>query len=112
MRGPLSRRLLTSLTSGQRGHVRTLFKLGDAAKPPASVPLTRETFDLKRGPYAEATPDDLSALKDMVHGRMETDQDDLLEHNTDWLRTLRGQWPLGFLVCLSRRPMTSVSDLM
>jgi len=93
MQAPLTRRLLAALRPQHATQARTLFKLSDSGKPAASVPLTRETFGIQRGDFAEATPDDLSQLKQLVKGRMETDADDLLEHNTDWLRTLRGSSP-------------------
>ncbi|XP_043237977.1 D-2-hydroxyglutarate dehydrogenase, mitochondrial-like [Amphibalanus amphitrite] len=93
MRVPLTRCLLGSLR-GQPGQARALFTLQDHSKKPSSVPLTKESFkQLRRGDFAEATPDDLSKLKELVKGRIETDKDDLLKHNCDWMRTLRGSSP-------------------
>ena len=89
MRAPLTRCLLGSLRC-QPGQARALFTLNDHARKPETVPLTKETFRLQRGDFAEATPDDLSKLKELVKGRIETDKDDLLRHNCDWMRTLRG----------------------
>ena len=90
MRVPLTRCLLGSLR-GQPSQARALFTLNDHAKKPEAVPLTRESFkQLRRGDFAEATPDDLSKLKEIVKGRIETDKDDLLKYNCDWMRTLRG----------------------
>ena len=89
MHGRVSRQLVTCLT-GLRGQVRSLFSFSDSTRAPATVPLTKELFGLKRGPYAEVTSDDISQLAALVGGRVETDRDDLLLHNTDWLRSLRG----------------------
>ena len=89
MHGRVSRQLVTCLT-GLRGQVRSLFSFSDSTRAPATVPLTKELFGLQRGPYAEVTSDDISQLAALVGGRVETDRDDLLLHNTDWLRSLRG----------------------
>jgi len=81
---------------GQRlgqGQHRQLFSFSDSTKAPASVPLTRDLFDLKRGPFAEVTDADIEQLSALVSGGVETDRDDLLLHNTDWLRSLRGSSP-------------------
>ena len=89
MRGRLSRQLLGCLAP-RRGPSRSLFSFSDSTRAPATVPLTKELFGLKRGPYAELTPEDLQQLASRVGGRVETDKDELLMHNTDWLRSLRG----------------------
>ena len=91
MRGRLSRQLLTCLAR-PRGQVRSLFSFSDSTRAPATVPLTKELYGLQRGPYAEVTGDDIQQLATLVDGRVETDKDDLLLHNTDWLRSLRGGW--------------------
>ena len=90
MRVPLTRCLLGSLRT-QPGQARTLFTLSDHSKKPETVPLTKDSFkELRRGDFAEATPEDLSKLKELVKGRIETDKDDLLKYSCDWMRTLRG----------------------
>ena len=98
MRVPLTRCLLGSLRT-QPAQARALFTLNDHAKKPSAVPLTKDSFaKLKRGDFAEATQDDLNKLKELVKGRVETDKDDLLRYNCDWMRTLRGGSFCGYQV--------------
>ncbi|XP_043241872.1 D-2-hydroxyglutarate dehydrogenase, mitochondrial-like [Amphibalanus amphitrite] len=92
MRGGLTRQLLSCLAR-PRGQVRPLYSFSESTRAPATVPFTKELFGVKRGPYAEVTSDDIQQLAALVDGRVETDKDDLLMHNTDWLRSLRGCSP-------------------
>ncbi|KAG8437061.1 hypothetical protein GDO86_007946 [Hymenochirus boettgeri] len=43
-----------------------------------------------RLPFSEVTDKDLTFFKDLIPGRVVTDEDDLKSHNIDWLRTVRG----------------------
>ncbi|XP_037077390.1 D-2-hydroxyglutarate dehydrogenase, mitochondrial-like [Pollicipes pollicipes] len=97
MRASVCRQLLASVAGPRRptraALARSLFSFSDSTKAPASVPLTHELFGLKRADHAQVTADDIKRLAALVGGRVETDPQDLLQYNTDWLRSLRGSSP-------------------
>uniref|UniRef100_A0A452FBS1 FAD-binding PCMH-type domain-containing protein n=1 Tax=Capra hircus TaxID=9925 RepID=A0A452FBS1_CAPHI len=54
------------------------------------VTLTPERYPVRRLPFSVVSEDDLSALEQVVPGRVITDPEELEAPNLDWLRTVRG----------------------
>ncbi|KAK6177589.1 hypothetical protein SNE40_015660 [Patella caerulea] len=55
------------------------------------IELTRNRYpDLKKGPYADLTGQDVDYFSNLLPGRVLTDASDLEGSNTDWLGTCRG----------------------
>lgn len=53
--------------------------------------LTTEKYpNLKRKDFSKVKEEDVSFFKRLLQGRVVTDEDELINHNTDWLRTVRG----------------------